>query len=343
MTKVSIIVPVYNPPEEYLKICIDSIINQTYQNLDIILVDNESTGNNSKILKDYSLQDDRINLIIFDKNKGFAGAVNAGFNAVKGEFLAIIDSDDWIEANAIEKLVNKMQNTDLDMTIFCANTFDEKLQQFTNEPQYTFAQIPQEFDNSYFNLDDICENLLLIPTQAWTRFYKTEFILRNQNYINEEQGTAGADALFTYNNLINAKKIGILRDKLYNYRTNLTGGVVDDLKHKKSKNFLMSMTLFKNIDKLITDKNLNHRQAQAFIQINIFQILLFFNFVHKSHKRVYYNQMRKIFLNLSENIYTGEQLNCINQDLVSQMVEIKKYNYFIYLIKKFFCKIIKKK
>ena len=223
-SQVSVIVPVYNPPEDYLKKCIESIQNQTYKNLDIILVDNEATGANPKILKDYAAKDDRINLIVFDKNKGFAGAVNAGLRASKGDYIAIIDSDDWIEDNAIEILAAKLDNSDLDMTIFCARTFDEVVQDFTDEPAYTFFEIPAKYDNSYFTFKDVKDFILHFPTQAWNKFYRKKFIFDNNNFVNEEQGSAGADALFTFYNYLNAKQIGIVREKLYNYRVNTGGG-----------------------------------------------------------------------------------------------------------------------
>ena len=329
MSKVSIIVPVYNPPEEYLKVCIESLITQTHSDLDIILVDNESTGENSKILKEYALKDFRINLIVFEKNKGFAGAVNEGIKQAKGEYLAIVDSDDWLESNAIEVLAKKLDNSDLDMTIYCANTFDVSKNEFTNEIVYKFLEISPEYENSYFTFNDVKSFILGYPTQAWNKFYRKSFLIDNNNYIDEEQGSAGADALFTFYNYVNAKKIGIVRDCLYNYRVGLAGGVVKSLANKNSKDFLMSMNLAKKIDNLIISKNLSDELAIPFININIAQLALFYNLIHKNNKRTYYTEMRKYFRNLNPEIYKSERLEKIEPYYLEILKKAQKYSYNI--------------
>ena len=335
MSKVSIIVPVYNPPEKYLEKCIESIVNQTFKDLDIILVDNESTGNCSDVLKKYAKKDSRINLIEFEKNKGFAGAVNEGIRQAKGEFLAIIDSDDWIEKNAIQILHDKLNNSDLDMTIYCSNVFDEEKQDFIDDPFYTFFQIPLKYDNSYFKFEDVKDYILHFPTQAWNKFYRKSFIVDNNNFVDEELGSAGADAFFTFNNYLNAKKIGIVRDKLYNYRTNLGGGVVESLKQKNCKNFMFNFMLFDKISKLIVDKKLNEESAFPFVTINIEQLLLFYNLIHSKNKPIYSAKMKEYFNCLDKNIYSDNQLEKLNKILRMKIKRIQNNNYFIFLLKNF--------
>lgn len=109
---VSVIVPVYNV-ERYLKKCIESIINQTYKNLEIFLVDDGSTDNSGKICDEYAKKDNRIN-VIHKENKGVSSARNAGINEAKGEWIAFIDADDWIEENYIEEL---LKNTSKEIDI----------------------------------------------------------------------------------------------------------------------------------------------------------------------------------------------------------------------------------
>src|SRR5574344_885531 len=126
MKKVSIIVPVYNPQEKHLKQCIDSLVSQTYEDIEIILVDNQSTDNNPQILQEYAEKFNKIKLITLEKNQGFAGACNIALKESQGEYIDFVDSDDWLEKNAIELLVNKMQElNNPDMLFFCANVYDE--------------------------------------------------------------------------------------------------------------------------------------------------------------------------------------------------------------------------
>src|SRR5665647_2657921 len=99
---ISIIVPIYKV-ENYIRNCVDSILNQTYKNLEVILVDDGSTDNCGNICDEYSLKDNRIKTI-HKKNGGLSSARNAGLDVAKGEYIGFIDSDDWIEKDMYESL-----------------------------------------------------------------------------------------------------------------------------------------------------------------------------------------------------------------------------------------------
>lgn len=116
---VSVIVPVYNV-EKYLHQCVDSIINQTHRNLEIILVDDGSPDNCGAICDEYALKDRRI-LVIHQENGGVSAARNAGLDAAGGEYLMFVDADDWLALNAVEHLLYKMRNAGARIAIcdFC--------------------------------------------------------------------------------------------------------------------------------------------------------------------------------------------------------------------------------
>ena len=115
MNKVSIIVPIYNT-EKYLKACLDSIINQTYQNLEIILIDDGSTDNSGKIIDDYAKKDKRIKAI-HQKNAGQSAARNRGLKEASGEYISFIDSDDKVDRNFIKYLIAPYQESDTSITV----------------------------------------------------------------------------------------------------------------------------------------------------------------------------------------------------------------------------------
>ena len=104
---VSIIIPVYNV-EKYLIECLDSCLNQTLQNIEIICIDDASTDNSSKILEEYAQKDSRIILIKQKINKGQGIAKNLGINIATGKYLMFLDSDDWLELNAVELTYNQI-------------------------------------------------------------------------------------------------------------------------------------------------------------------------------------------------------------------------------------------
>ncbi len=112
---VSVIVPVYNV-EPYLRRCLDSIVNQSYTNLEIILVDDGSLDNSPQICDDYAAKDKRI-IVIHKKNGGLSDARNAGLDVCKGEYISFVDSDDWVDEKYVEKLFSLIIEENADIAI----------------------------------------------------------------------------------------------------------------------------------------------------------------------------------------------------------------------------------
>lgn len=113
---ITIIVPVYNS-EQYLSMCLNSIIIQTYNNIEIICVDDGSTDNSIKILQEYAANDHRIK-IVHNKNGGVSAARNSGLDIAKGEYVLFVDSDDWIEKSTCELAVHKMEDQAVDIVMW---------------------------------------------------------------------------------------------------------------------------------------------------------------------------------------------------------------------------------
>ena len=113
---VSIIIPIYNV-EQYLDRCIKSVINQTYKNIEIILVDDGSTDKCPEICDQYAQKDNRI-VVIHKENGGLSSARNAGMKVLKGEYMLFADSDDWIKENTVEELLQIAIEHDVDFVRF---------------------------------------------------------------------------------------------------------------------------------------------------------------------------------------------------------------------------------
>lgn len=109
--KISVIIPVYNV-EKYLKRCLDSVVNQTYKNLEIILIDDGSTDKSGNICDEYAAKDKRI-IVIHKENGGLSDARNKGLDICTGDYISFIDSDDWIENGFYEYVVNNVKDNDL--------------------------------------------------------------------------------------------------------------------------------------------------------------------------------------------------------------------------------------
>ena len=148
--KISVIVPVYNT-EKYLRTCLNSIVNQTLKEIEIICIDDGSTDNSLSILNDYSKKDSRVT-VISQKNKGQGCARNEGLKIAKAPYILFIDSDDWIEPEACYLLYNTMieQKCDIVMSDVSVYTDDEKLEsiKISNQKYYDSTSYPRGLYNS---------------------------------------------------------------------------------------------------------------------------------------------------------------------------------------------------
>ena len=151
----SVIVPIYNV-EEYLEKCLDSIINQTYKNLEIILVDDGSPDKCPQICDEYAKKDDRI-VVIHKENGGVSSARNLGLDIAKGEFITFVDSDDWIDETMYEKMMLKQAEENLDLVFTRYKTIKngsiKKIKELTmdifckgNDLQYFISQLDDNIE-----------------------------------------------------------------------------------------------------------------------------------------------------------------------------------------------------
>ena len=178
---VSVIVPIYNV-EEYLKDCIESLVHQTYHNIEIILVDDGSTDCCPKICDEYLNVDSRVK-VIHQKNKGLPGARNSGLKIANGDWVLFLDSDDWLVENAIEQLLNCSRN-DIDIIIFKK----QKVHKYINTKQAsgTGQIIELTEDDVACLLDDAFDPMFktfkkckLDVVSAWSKFYRKSFLNSN--------------------------------------------------------------------------------------------------------------------------------------------------------------------
>ncbi len=205
---ISIIVPIYNV-EKYIKRCIESIINQTYSNIEIILVDDGSPDNCGKICDEYVLKDKRIK-VIHKKNGGLSSARNAGLEIALGKYISFIDSDDYISSYFIEKLYKTCKDKNCEITL-CEyeRVYSEIKKENTIEKKDSIIEVydTKQMLNKLYSTD------YLITTVAWNKLYKRD-ILKNIRY---PDGRLHEDEATTYKILYNAKKVAIIREKLYYY------------------------------------------------------------------------------------------------------------------------------
>ena len=216
MPKVSVIIPVYNV-EDYLPQCLDSVINQTLKDIEIICVDDGSTDSSYEILKDYTQKDNRIKLIK-QKNKHAGVARNRGLKIAKGEYIHFLDADDWLELNAYEILYGLISETCADLVKFRAYSYDNKTSELVEREYLNIAWIDQKYINNTISIDIDLKNTLLLPDSPWSGFYKRDFLIKNKIYF--DNFLCVNDVGFFYRCVVAAKKIYVSSEKLLYYREN---------------------------------------------------------------------------------------------------------------------------
>lgn len=214
--KVSIIVAIYNSAK-FLDKLITSIINQTYKNIEVILVDDGSPDNSGEICDKYAAQDSRIR-VLHKKNGGACDARNKGLELVTGEFLSIIDGDDWLEPDYVEYLLKLAVDTNSDMSM-SKNIFT------------TRDRVQVESDSiETWTAEDAAIEIIYpkIPIGPWNKLYKTSLI--KDNHIDFNVPWSGEGHWFSSMAAQYANHVGVGYRKVYNYRLNNAGSGLTNFK-----------------------------------------------------------------------------------------------------------------
>lgn len=219
--KISVVMPVYNT-EQYLNESISAILNQTFEDFELILVNDGSTDNSLKIMEEFAQKDSRIKIIDLKENGGAGNARNVGINHIRGKYTIFTDSDDVMYPQMLEKLYNYAQQNNLDVTICLPEVF--------HVPDNIF--VPYEIVDSktglnynllrqrgltVFSYKDLPnEFLLLIRKYVWNKLIRTSLI--KDNDLQFDNIAHHNDSYFITMALVLAKRIGYITDRLYLYR-----------------------------------------------------------------------------------------------------------------------------
>lgn len=249
MSEISIIIPVYNV-EKYLSRCLDSVINQTFKDIEIICVNDGSTDCSLNILKQYAQKDNRITII--DRiNGGLSAARNSGLCAVNSKYCYFVDSDDWIEHNTLEKLYNIIKTNNVDVVVHSVNNVpdDESCTKIASDFQRFVDGLAKP--NGIYEIPiEINRKILSV---AWNKLYKMDII--NKYNCRFPEGIINEDELFIWTYMVHCNNYYYLNDKLYNYlrRSNSIMGTRDNSPKildmfKIEKEVYKIVNKYKNID-----------------------------------------------------------------------------------------------
>ncbi|WP_372518435.1 glycosyltransferase family 2 protein [Candidatus Ruminimicrobiellum ovillum] len=298
--KVSIIIPVYNV-EQYLRQCLDSVCNQTFKDIEIIIVNDCSPDNSLEIIKEYQRKDERIVLVDLKQNVGLGFARNEGMKVAKGKYITFVDSDDWIANNYVEVLYNEIESNSLDVVCAAAYIYNNIQKKIID---HKFVSADKLNRQKIKNKDCLLipkRNCFIIP--VWLKIYKKSFLLDNNIFFELKESE---DNLFFFYVLLKTENIKFIDDKIYYYRINREYSLMQAI-NKKFNYF----KLFEKLkERLIFENRYNEckRIYYQYISILTASKLEVLN-LKLSELKFYFNKFRTAYYN------TDFKKNCSAKNL----------------------------
>lgn len=244
---ISVIIPVYRV-EEYLDRCVESVCSQTYQNLQIILVDDGSDDNCPKMCDDWTGKDSRIQ-VVHKPNGGLSDARNAGLKVAIGEYVYFLDSDDYIVENAIERMVTVMDERKADAVVFGYTKIGEDGKEISAS---AFADGTYYFKTEQEKLVFMYKTLLQyrVGWEAWNRLYRMDIIRRNQLKFEPNKEIFAEDRCFNLYYTLCSDNLVCLPDKLHYYLIRSTSIMGKRKEFKVNETIQLSKKVYQLADKL---------------------------------------------------------------------------------------------
>ena len=340
MVKVSVVLPVYNV-ENYLRDCLDSIVNQTLKDIEIICINDGSPDNSLEILREYEAKDNRIT-VIDQENGGHAVATNRGLKLATGECLFSMDSDDILELNALELSYNRLKEKDVDFVMFKAINYDDTNDVYYESEVYSMNKIYAKVGDEVFNYHDIGELMFESCVTPWNKLYKREFIIENN--IHYPEGLIFEDNVFYYNALLTAKRICFLNEFLFIRRWYATSSTTNgDLR------FLDSISVTNLINEVFKEKGEFNNFKSNLLNNKISLNFMRYTKIKKEFKETYFKAMKNDFLKILEDNELYEDLtevityrnkkifehviiseNSIELDLLRKLYDKQMNNYHLF-------------
>lgn len=267
----TIAVAVYNTGK-YLNECMDSVVNQTYRNLEIICVNDCSTDNSLEILKEYATKDKRIQVITNEKNLGLGVVRNIGMDAAQGEYILFIDSDDWLDLTACEKLINKAKKNDSDVVFYSAYKVDgDQKREIKN------------FCNVSYPLSLEDRKVLLKTTlhETWCKLWKLEFMKKKEIRFPDLRFFESQKPYWMM--CLLAEKLAFEPEYLYYYRRHK-----DQLTQCGDKRLMLVVDAYDDLERYLKKEMIYSLHKKRFLQLKFLQ-----------HQYAFFNlevQFRKEFL-----------------------------------------------
>lgn len=308
MIKVSVIIPIYNV-SEYLKNCLDSIINQTLREIEIICIDDCSTDDSLYIAEEYLKKDNRIKILKHVVNKGLGPARNTGLKEANGEYISFVDSDDFVDIKFLEILYNTAKKYDSDISM-TRNYIEYNKDYKASNKKIKFKSYSEKGSlNTYY----------YSPKNVWTKLYRRQFLLdKNIFFMDIKYGAEDTD--FNLRVFLNEPYVSFNNKALYYYRIRN-----DSLSSLVGIKLESAVNGIKQMENSINYCKNNFIDSLPQIYLMTFEtVLYFFNLCTTKNKEEFYPYMRNFVNNI--DIYDSFYKDLINKYfLIKSNDDFKSY------------------
>ena len=284
---ISIIIPVYNC-ENYLYMCLNSVLKQTYSNLEVICIDDCSTDSSFEILEYYAKQDQRIKIFKNSRNKGAGYSRNKGIEYATGDYIFFLDGDDWITENALKELYENAKNNDSDLVFYKLTRLNN--QNFIlNRQSFDFTECFDKnvnFNNLTFTYKNIKKHIMNTSYAVYLKLHKKS-LLDKYDDLRFPEEVVYEDVIFHIKTILRASKISFIPKSFYIYR-------IDNQKsisHDNAKIFDI-FKVINLVENFLIDNQFYDELKSEFYIFKITQILQYLN---KYHNLEYFNVTKAEF------------------------------------------------
>ena len=345
--KISIIIPVYNA-EKNIKRCLKSVINQTYKNIEIIVVNDGSTDKTAKYVEEFKKDDNRIQLIN-KKNEGVSVARNFGIKVSKGSYINFVDSDDWLELNAIETLYKEIKENNVDLVR--GNYYRNYDENKFIIPENNIAKYQNKLLSEPEAIQEFIQELYLekIPSYVWLLLIKREIVFEKIFF--KKGISMMEDTIFLMEVLCNCKKVYISDKKIYHYFCNEDSACKSSAHFKRNicdaikiNKLIKTIALNNNISKFNNDiKKVNGLHTRR-VLINLYKK---YTYAKKKIDDIYIelktsSEFKSILENSDITIFSLQERMLINIFKKGNLTSLKIYFKFRLILSKIKDKILKR-
>jgi glycosyltransferase involved in cell wall biosynthesis len=303
---VSVIVPVYNS-EKYLHNCIESIRNQSYKNFELILINDGSTDKSGEICNQYALRDNRIR-VIHAKNNGPAAARNIGIENSKGEFIFFIDSDDFIENDALNLLIKSFRQHKADIIIGDFRKIKKGIVENRNDISFSGNKLLTKQDIIDYSRSYLKKpNKYLLFAFSWGRLFKSSIIKTNNIFFNPDLHTF-EDVAFNFYYLTYTNEVYFLKETIYShtiYDNYLSATMTISDNPKKLFGYEQALVSISNfLQNNIADAEIKKEIGHAYIYLTIIQLVRACGQINNNNKKNIFQLIQKLVndSNLRDNL-----------------------------------------